>query len=156
MAYNNQYNKPSGNRNFERRDFNRPSVYTRQGGDRPMFKAVCAECGKECEVPFRPSGDRPVFCSNCFEQKRGGSDSRRPDDRNFSRSRFEGDSNPVPQNNEQLNTINAKLDKILGLLNPTLEVKPEVKAIEVEKPQEVIVTKEPKVKVEKKKKTSKK
>lgn len=150
MAYNNQYNKPSGNRSFERRDFSRPS------GDRPMFKAVCAECGKECEVPFRPSGDRPVFCSNCFESKRGGSESRRPDDRNFSRPRFEGNSNPAPQNNEQLNTINAKLDKILSLLSPAPVAKPEIKVVLAEKPQEIVETKEPKVKVEKKKKTSKK
>jgi CxxC-x17-CxxC domain-containing protein len=28
--------------------------------DREMHKAVCAECGKDCEVPFKPSGDRPV------------------------------------------------------------------------------------------------
>lgn len=33
---------------------------------RPMYKAVCADCGKNCEVPFRPSGDRPVYCKNCF------------------------------------------------------------------------------------------
>ena len=35
-------------------------------GWRETFKAVCASCGKECEVPFRPRGDRPVYCSECF------------------------------------------------------------------------------------------
>ncbi|PIV69088.1 MAG: hypothetical protein COS08_05405, partial [Euryarchaeota archaeon CG01_land_8_20_14_3_00_38_12] len=29
---------------------------------REMHKATCADCGKECEVPFEPSGDRPVYC----------------------------------------------------------------------------------------------
>ena len=33
---------------------------------RLMHKAVCADCGKNCEVPFKPSGDRPVYCKNCF------------------------------------------------------------------------------------------
>ena len=28
-------------------------------GDREMHKATCADCGNECEVPFKPSGDKP-------------------------------------------------------------------------------------------------
>jgi len=43
------------------------------GGRPQMHKAVCSECGKECEIPFRPSGDRPVFCSTCFDKQGGGS-----------------------------------------------------------------------------------
>ncbi|MCZ2809201.1 MAG: DNA-directed RNA polymerase [Candidatus Bathyarchaeota archaeon] len=37
---------------------------------REMHKAVCAECGKECEVPFKPSGSRPVYCRECFAKRR--------------------------------------------------------------------------------------
>ena len=33
---------------------------------REMFDATCARCGKETQVPFRPSGARPVYCSDCF------------------------------------------------------------------------------------------
>ncbi|MBQ7203445.1 MAG: zinc-ribbon domain containing protein [Eubacterium sp.] len=33
---------------------------------REMHDAVCAQCGKECKVPFEPKEDRPVFCSECF------------------------------------------------------------------------------------------
>lgn len=33
---------------------------------REMHDAVCAECGKECKVPFAPNGERPVYCSECF------------------------------------------------------------------------------------------
>ena len=42
------------------------------GFDRPreMHKAVCADCKKECEVPFKPSGDRPVYCRDCFSKRR--------------------------------------------------------------------------------------
>ncbi|MEA2037431.1 MAG: CxxC-x17-CxxC domain-containing protein [Nanoarchaeota archaeon] len=40
------------------------------GGDREMHKATCAECGNECEVPFKPSGDRPVYCRDCYRKKK--------------------------------------------------------------------------------------
>ncbi len=40
------------------------------GGPREMFPAVCGDCGKQTEVPFRPRGDRPVFCSDCFSRRR--------------------------------------------------------------------------------------
>ena len=33
---------------------------------RQMFPAVCAECGKETEVPFEPHQDRPVYCRDCY------------------------------------------------------------------------------------------
>ena len=40
------------------------------GGVREMHPAVCAECGVETTVPFRPRGDRPVYCSDCFSKMR--------------------------------------------------------------------------------------
>ena len=40
------------------------------GQPREMFKATCADCGKETEVPFRPSMDRPVYCRECFNKRR--------------------------------------------------------------------------------------
>jgi len=36
---------------------------------REMFPAVCAQCGKETQVPFQPRGDRPVYCSDCFSRQ---------------------------------------------------------------------------------------
>ncbi|MFH1521484.1 MAG: CxxC-x17-CxxC domain-containing protein [archaeon] len=38
--------------------------------DREKFKAVCADCGKECEIPFKPTEGRPVKCSDCFRKGR--------------------------------------------------------------------------------------
>ena len=35
---------------------------------RQMFPAVCAECGKETEVPFEPREGRPVYCSECYNK----------------------------------------------------------------------------------------
>ena len=37
---------------------------------RQMFPAVCAECGKETEVPFEPREGRPVYCSECYSKIR--------------------------------------------------------------------------------------
>jgi len=39
-------------------------------GPREMHKAVCSDCGKECEVPFKPTEGKPVFCRECFAKKR--------------------------------------------------------------------------------------
>ncbi|ABN56590.1 MULTISPECIES: CxxC-x17-CxxC domain-containing protein [Methanoculleus] len=40
--------------------------------DRPreFHKAVCADCGKECEVPFKPTEGRPVYCRDCLPKHR--------------------------------------------------------------------------------------
>jgi len=38
------------------------------GAPRQMFPAVCAECGKDTEVPFQPRGDKPVYCSDCYRK----------------------------------------------------------------------------------------
>ena len=40
-------------------------------GPREMHDAVCARCGNETQVPFRPTGARPVYCSDCFRMRRG-------------------------------------------------------------------------------------
>lgn len=37
------------------------------GGERQSFKAVCADCGKDCDLPFEPRGNRPVYCRDCFK-----------------------------------------------------------------------------------------
>ncbi len=43
------------------------------GVAREMHPAVCAQCGKDTTVPFRPRGDKPVYCSNCFSGMRSNS-----------------------------------------------------------------------------------
>jgi CxxC-x17-CxxC domain-containing protein len=39
-------------------------------GPREMHKAVCADCGKECEVPFKPTEGKPVYCRDCYSKHR--------------------------------------------------------------------------------------
>ncbi len=38
--------------------------------ERVMYDAVCAECGKDTQIPFNPTNDRPVYCRECFEARR--------------------------------------------------------------------------------------
>jgi CxxC-x17-CxxC domain-containing protein len=83
-----------------------------RGGDRPMYKATCSNCGKECEVPFRPTNGKPVYCSECFEKMGNGgrSDSRRPEGSDFRA--------PSVDQKAQFDALNAKLEKIISLLEP--------------------------------------
>lgn len=40
--------------------------------DRPMYAAVCSDCGQRIQVPFEPRPGRPVYCSRCYETHGGG------------------------------------------------------------------------------------
>lgn len=42
----------------------------RTGERREMFDAICTECGKPVQVPFKPNPDRPVYCRDCYEARR--------------------------------------------------------------------------------------
>lgn len=35
-----------------------------------LFAAICAECGSQTQVPFKPSGAKPVLCRECFKRSR--------------------------------------------------------------------------------------
>lgn len=35
--------------------------------ERVLYAAVCATCGLEIQVPFRPDGQRPTFCKDCLK-----------------------------------------------------------------------------------------
>jgi len=47
-----------------------PAGTDQQG--RQLYSVKCANCGKQTEVPFKPSGGRPVYCRDCYMQKKGG------------------------------------------------------------------------------------
>lgn len=102
------------------RKFGGSSDGYRGDGQKPqMHAAVCSECDRDCQVPFRPSGGNPVFCSNCFK-KQDGSQSGAPR-KSFGGDRggrsFGGDShggNGITQ--AQFDVLSMKLDKVLSLL----------------------------------------
>jgi CxxC-x17-CxxC domain-containing protein len=41
-----------------------------QKAEKGKFAAVCADCGKDSEVPFKPDGTRPVYCKICWTKKK--------------------------------------------------------------------------------------
>jgi len=137
-----------------RRDYNRGGRdYNRGSRNVEMFSAICDDCGKECKVPFKPSSDKPIYCSECFEKRGGGRDSG---------NRGGGNSTQ----NEQLEAINEKLDRLLSILGgkdlkefkdtPMIDDVDEIKEIKNGKEEKTVeeVTKEvKKVKKAKKKPT---
>lgn len=112
MIYMRDFNR--NNNSGRGRGFGEKRQFSNRGfdGPRTMYPATCANCGKACEVPFRPTGDKPVFCRDCFREN--GGESRRPEERNFSRPQ----NAPVPNNEykAQLDALSVKVDKILDIL----------------------------------------
>jgi CxxC-x17-CxxC domain-containing protein len=113
---------------FAKRDGERSfSAANSGGGDwnrRPvtMHQTTCAECGKPCEVPFRPIGDKPLYCQDCFRDKRndgernGGYLSQK-DWRasSFAKPGFRNNATNGGNNEliSQLKTLNAKIDRLI-------------------------------------------
>jgi len=118
-----------GGRKFGERSFggdrggSRGGFSSGRNDSRPtMHRTTCSECGKSCEVPFRPTGDKPVFCSDCFENHRDGGNDR--GNRNFENRNDRGnfkDRRPTLQEGgadykKELQQINDTLQKILKVL----------------------------------------
>ena len=124
-----------------------------------MHETVCDKCGKDCEVPFKPTEGKPVYCDDCYKNK-----SREVG----SKSEF-GKS----KSNETFEQLHKKLDRILKILEePIIEKdveepkaksiiekdveEPKAKSIEKEEPEleyaQDIEKKKPKKKKAKKKK----
>ncbi|MFH1315960.1 MAG: CxxC-x17-CxxC domain-containing protein [Candidatus Woesearchaeota archaeon] len=59
---------PRDRRDSFRGDQDRRGGFRGDQGPREMHNTVCADCGNECQVPFKPSGDRPVYCKECYRK----------------------------------------------------------------------------------------
>ncbi len=104
-----------------RPDFQKKSWGGDSRGDRgpvSMHKAICNECNKSCEVPFRPSGDKPVYCSDCFGAKKGNDDrGPRRDFGDRGPKREFNNNRPAPVEvdvKRQLDEIRTKLDRLMS------------------------------------------
>lgn len=108
-----------------------------------LHKAVCAQCGMNCEVPFKPTGERPVLCKNCFVRDDRPAQrashlndthrfaSARPDrsEQSYDRPQrsFDRPSDSAPRGGsdpavlKQLAAINTKLTQILEILGESEE-----------------------------------
>ena len=114
-----------------------------------MFSAVCDNCGKDCEVPFRPSTEKPIYCSKCFEDIAPRRDDSRRDGRSSGGNRDtsfrpRNNSSDISQLKDQLSGISAKLDTIIRLLTPVETAVVVVK--EEKKPKKVTKKTTPKAK----------
>ena len=122
----------------------RPSFGGNRGGDRrevSMHKAICDECHKSCEVPFRPSGDKPIYCNDCFSSKREGEE--RAPRREFSDRGPKRDFGDRPQPSfakpmggqddmkKQLGEISTKLDRLVSAIEKLTGPKEVVKTTPV-------------------------
>ena len=94
-----KYGKERSDRRFKSVDSRKRSFDDR---DSVMHQATCDSCGKDCEVPFRPTKGKPIYCDNCFENNKG---------------------KDVDQLKEEFEILNKKLDTILEILMPVLSVK---------------------------------
>ena len=63
--------RPSGGNNPPKASQNPPPPQQPRR-DRTLYEAICADCHKVCEVPFRPSEARPVYCKECFAKRKAG------------------------------------------------------------------------------------
>jgi len=108
-------NRPRFDRRDGSRDGDRDRGRDRRSERHEMHQATCDKCGKDCEVPFKPTQGKPIYCDDCFRDK-----SREAG----SRSEF------GKQSNENFDQINNKLDRILKILEgPVIEEeKPKKKA----------------------------
>ncbi|MDA1169109.1 MAG: type IV secretion system DNA-binding domain-containing protein [bacterium] len=43
-----------------------------------LYDAICSNCGKETQVPFKPDPEKEVFCKSCYEKRRVKSPPRPP------------------------------------------------------------------------------
>jgi len=53
-----------------KKDFGASRGPRRDFGTQEKHKAVCSECGQECEVPFKPTEGKPVYCRDCYRKRR--------------------------------------------------------------------------------------
>ena len=125
-SFNRHGRSGGGGGGFGKRNFGggRPSFGGHGGsGHSQMHPAVCGTCGKDCEVPFRPTNDRPVYCNDCFRDQKNAGGGSTP--RSFDRPKFDRPSfgkapvqagNNFGQFKEQFDMLSAKMDKILAAL----------------------------------------
>jgi len=88
--------------------------YNSGGPSKQVFDVVCAECGCDTTVPFKPTGSKPVLCRDCFRGADDDGAKRRKRDRG-SRGSFERD-NRAPKRDHAVERKLEELDEKLDIL----------------------------------------
>lgn len=55
-----------------------PSAGEGAPGERVLFPATCSACGKDTQVPFKPTPGKPVYCRDCYAKRGGRTGQRSP------------------------------------------------------------------------------
>lgn len=118
-----------------RRDFGRPNFSNKNWGGQNsanrqtiMHPAVCSNCGRDCEVPFRPTNGKPVYCKECFGDKKNlGRGTDRPQknefmDRPQTKPRYDG-SRGNDDVKKQIEGIHIKLDRLIYMVDALTQKK---------------------------------
>ncbi len=136
------YKKPF---NQERSGGFRGGSYSKDRSNKPpmMHKAICSNCGKSCEVPFKPTSGKPIYCKECFNEMGDGARDERPARREFNSAPRSFDRKPeykseykperrmetpkaISGNDDlkkQIELVNTKLDKLISLAEGILNTK---------------------------------
>ena len=108
---------------------NKPRFGARDEGPREMFPAKCSECGRACEVPFRPNGEKPVFCNDCFNaQKESMSGNFAPKPRFERNDRPQRDFGPTARpvvderNNRRIDELKAQVAGLSAQMKEVLAI----------------------------------
>jgi len=118
---------------FNKRDDDRRG--SRDRGPITMHQAICDQCGKPCEVPFKPTSGKPVYCNTCFGGKKEIGNNRsenRFSKRNYDNykvsknSDFGSDINKGNNNEvkKQLEILNGKMDLLIKVIETIASTKP--------------------------------
>lgn len=126
-----------GNRGgFGGRDGGRPNFSGgRDRGPVTMHQAICDQCGKPCEVPFRPTDGKPVYCNVCFGAKKNAVGDRGQDrfqQKNYNNFRSSGSADSgsnagksgIDDVKKQLVILNVKMDRLIKAAEAISGTKP--------------------------------
>ena len=128
--------KNMGNFNRDNRNWVKDRGFRKE---RPqLHETICSDCGKRCQVPFKPTTEKPVYCNDCF-QNHGGK-TRRFEKSDQGGGRFQDkrqdsfrDRNTDNQYKEAIDRLINKMDVLIGLLTATQETKKTIKQPKKEK-----------------------
>ncbi|MDB4984254.1 MAG: hypothetical protein JWM20_433 [Patescibacteria group bacterium] len=127
------FGKPAfgGSRDGGRPSFDKKPWENRGGSnfksDKPMYDAVCSNCGNPCQVPFKPNGMKPVLCNNCFAKQNGEEvfvpNNRSEAPRSYDRAPAAKPANDYRIDNivKQMDQVASKLDTLIGLMSKSAQ-----------------------------------
>ena len=121
------FRKPHGSNRDRGEDRFSKKTYgaSRTSGDAPvrLHQATCSQCGKACEVPFKPNGKKPVYCRDCFGGHKMTTPATSYAKKEFAPKEFSAPAMPSRPNDQviadlkrQLEMVHNKVDRIMQFL----------------------------------------